>query len=60
MWGILGVVVPMRLRKRLRTLANLTQGCVNLTLGPPQASCGPREGSLTCGPSRSYLGASAC
>lgn len=61
MWGIVGVVVPVRLRKRLWTLANLTGGCVHLTLGPPQASCGPRERDrLTCGPSRSYLGPSAC
>lgn len=43
MWSILGVVVPVLLKKTLRTRANLTRRCVNLTLGPPQASCGPRE-----------------
>lgn len=43
MWSILGVVVPARSKSRLRTPANLTRRCVRRTLGPPQASCGPRE-----------------
>lgn len=33
----------MQLRPRFQTLANMTLGCVALTLGPPQASCGPRK-----------------
>lgn len=33
----------MRLRTRFWTLANLTLGCVVLTLGAPQASCVPQK-----------------